>query len=182
MVASIVVLTAAALAASEGSTADWTSFTGATVLDAAPPAVQGFALSAALQDSMVLQRDVPAMVWGFALENTTVTTTFGTHSISSVADNTSVWRAQLPPMPATKHPQTITFKASSGETASLSDVLFGDVYMCGGKSHAHAPMVQTILTARRLVLPGQSNMQFSVGGNENASYYRAEANSYPDIR
>ncbi len=25
-------------------------------------------------------------------------------------------------------------------------------------------------------------MQFSVGGNENASYYRAEANAYPDVR
>ena len=34
--------------------------------------------------------------------------------------------------------------------------MFGDVYLCGG----------------------QSNMQFSVGGNENATAYRQEANEY----
>ena len=28
----------------------------------------------------------------------------------------------------------------------------------------------------------QSNMAFSLGGNENATYYRNEANKYPDIR
>lgn len=39
-------------------------------------------------------------------------------------------------------------------------MLFGDVYVCGG----------------------QSNMQFSVGGNQGATTYAAEANKYPDIR
>merc|ERR1712166_90588 len=57
-------------------------------------------------------------------------------------------------------PYTLNFTASTGASASLEDLLFGDVYICGG----------------------QSNMQFSVGGNENASYYATEADQFPDIR
>jgi sialate O-acetylesterase len=90
-----------------------------------------------------------------------VVTTLGAHPpITSTADGTSVWRAKLPPTAASAAPQTISFAASTGERAALKDVLFGDVYLCGG----------------------QSNMQFSVGGNENAAAYRQEANKYPDIR
>jgi hypothetical protein len=94
-----------------------------------------FKLSATLQNHMVLQRaPASAIVWGFAPEGTTVTTTFGGKKITSTAGNTTVWRASLPPTAESATPQTITFSASTGETASLSDVLFGDVYVCGGKS------------------------------------------------
>ena len=126
------------------------------------PCASLFKLSATLQDHMVLQRaPAAAVVWGFAAPGTTVTTTFGGHPpLTSTADATSVWRAKLPPTAASAAPQTITFAASTGERASLNDVLFGDVYLCGG----------------------QSNMQFSLGGNENAAAYREEANKYPDIR
>lgn len=120
-----------------------------------------FKLSATLQDSMVLQRaPKEAIVWGFATAGTTVTTTFGTKKITSTAGTDTVWRANLGANPASKTPTTLTFKASSGETATLSDVLFGDVFVCGG----------------------QSNMQFSVGGNENKSFYAQESMKYPDIR
>ena len=131
------------------------------LLDEAPATGASFKLSSTLQDHMVLQRDGEgALVWGFAPEGTTVVTSFNNHQITSAADNTTVWRARLPPTPATSTPQTISFKASTGETALLKDVLFGDVYICGG----------------------QSNMQFSVGGNENAAAYASEANKYPNIR
>lgn len=129
-----------------------------------PPVFDGtFKLSSTLQDHMVLQRaPASAVVWGFAVEGTIVTTTFAGKSITSTADNTTVWRASLPPTPASeeKGGQTISFSASTGEKAALSDVLFGDVFVCGG----------------------QSNMQFSLGGNVNASAYRQEANKYGNIR
>ena len=100
---------------------------GAVLLDRAPAAGAGFKLSATLNDHMVLQRDGKgAVVWGFAAEGTTVVTNFNGHQITSTADNTTVWRARLPPTPATTTPQTISFKASTGETATLSDVLFGE--------------------------------------------------------
>ena len=137
--------------------------------------------------------------------------TFGKHEISATTDNTSVWRIKLPPTPATKSPQTIAFKASTGETAVLSDVLFGDVYVCGGQvcvickisrqkncienqNHCqidsqcvNVSMCPSTIrtTSHHAHLPRstyQSNMQFSIGANENGAYYRQEANNYPDIR
>ena len=131
------------------------------MLHEAPLVGTSFKLSATLQDSMVLQRaPASAIVWGFAPAGTVVTTTFNGQKITSTADSSTVWRAKLPPTAATGVPQTLSFAASTGETAALKDVLFGDVYICGG----------------------QSNMQFSLGANVNASAYREEANEYPDIR
>ena len=117
---------------------------------------------------MVLQRaPASAVVWGFAPKGTTVTTTIGGTTITSTANSTTVgaphccvWRATLPPTAANATAQTISFAASTGERATLTDVLFGDVYVCGG----------------------QSNMAFSVGGNENAAAYRKEADKYPSVR
>eukprot|EP00928_Gymnodinium_smaydae_P041597 TRINITY_DN2812_c0_g1_i1.p1 TRINITY_DN2812_c0_g1~~TRINITY_DN2812_c0_g1_i1.p1 ORF type:complete len:556 (+),score=67.35 TRINITY_DN2812_c0_g1_i1:229-1668(+) len=111
---------------------------------------------------MVLQRaPSAAMVWGFAPPGTTIETDFnqGQYKRKAVAGPDGIWRQTLLPN-AAGGPYTLNFTASSGETASLSDVLFGDVYLCGG----------------------QSNMQFSVGGNENRDHYIQEADSYPNIR
>lgn len=73
----------------------------------------------------------------------------------------SIWRIHLRPT-AAGGPYNITFSTSSGEARVLSDVVFGDVFICGG----------------------QSNMEFSLGGNENAAAYAKEANSarYHNVR
>ena len=71
---------------------------------------------------MVLQRaPVSAVVWGFAPPGTKVTTTFGTQKIVSEADGNSTWRASLMPTAASATAHTISFSASTGETATLSD-------------------------------------------------------------
>jgi len=72
---------------------------------------------------------------------------------------TLCWRQALPPT-AAGGPYTITFTASTGESGSLNDVLFGDVFLCSG----------------------QSNMQFSIPGVTNATAEAQRANDYPDIR
>jgi sialate O-acetylesterase len=75
-----------------------------------------------------------------------------------VQGSDGVWRQQLPAMPA-GGPYNLTFSSSTGGSASMSDVLFGDVYLCGG----------------------QSNMEFTVASALNASAEIAAAN-YPWIR
>ena len=92
---------------------------------AAAPVV--FALSRTLGDHMVLQRDRPAMVWGFAPVGASVKTVFAGVTYTSTAGADTVWRQALPATPATATGQTLTFTASTGGTASLVDVVFGDV-------------------------------------------------------
>jgi len=100
----------------------------------AAPAPVAFALSKTLGDHMVLQRDKPATVWGFAPAGATVKTLFNAVSYTSTAGADTIWRQQLPATPASAVGTTITFSASTGGTAALADVLFGDVYVCGGQS------------------------------------------------
>lgn len=119
-----------------------------------------FSLSHTLGDHMVLQRaPQAATVWGFAAPGTVVTTTFNSQKYTARAGADTIWRQALAPT-AAGGPYTIVFSASTGQSASLTDVLFGDVYLCGG----------------------QSNMQFSVPALTNVTEEAALANNYPHIR
>jgi sialate O-acetylesterase len=86
-------------------------------------------LTNVLGDHAVLQRDRPAMVWGFADPGTSVTTTFQGVKLQSTADGNGTWRQALPAQPATTAPTTISFTCSTGESFALNDVLFGDVHL-----------------------------------------------------
>ena len=85
---------------------------------------------------MVLQRaPQSALVWGFAVTGATVKTTFQGRSYSSTADATGIWRQALPPQPATSTPASLTFTPSTGETSiTITNILFGDVFICSGQS------------------------------------------------
>lgn len=118
-------------------------------------------LSATLGDHMVLQRAPQrALVWGHTSPGAKVTTMFNTQSYIATADKNGTWRQLLPPTQASKKNYTLTFKSSVGETASLKDVLFGEVYICGG----------------------QSNMVFAMPSVTNSSAEQQLANKYPTIR
>ena len=87
---------------------------------------------------MVLQRDTPAMIFGFAAPGVSVTVSLnGAAQPPAAADAEGTWRVALPTQPATVTPSTIAFACSDGTTpAPLVDVLFGDVHICGGQSNA----------------------------------------------
>eukprot|EP01084_Bolivina_argentea_P060619 110741_1 len=71
------------------------------------------------------------------------------------------WVVQLSPQPASINGEEYTIIAeSSNGTAKLTNILYGDVYICSG----------------------QSNMQFTVDSAFNASQSLSEANNYPLIR
>lgn len=120
-------------------------------------------LSAVFGDHMVLQRAPQrAVVWGrSAHPGATVETSFGGATLTAQSDANGTWRQFLPATHASPtKAYNISFKSSAGETAELSDVLFGDVYICGG----------------------QSNMQFAMLATENATEEIQLANGYPNIR
>jgi sialate O-acetylesterase len=131
---------------------------------AAPHHAAAIHFSATLGDHAVLQRGVAATVWGFDTPLSTVTSTLfmpggAAVTLRNVTGLDGVWRQQLPPQPASLASYNITATSSATGSASLSDVLFGDVIVCGG----------------------QSNMQFSLSAALNATAEIAAAN-YPYIR
>jgi sialate O-acetylesterase len=83
-------------------------------------------------DSMVLQRDMPLALWGWADKGEKVTVQFLKQSVSTKAGNDGKWHLTLAPV-AAGGPYALTVKGSN--TIVLRDVLVGDVWLCGGQSN-----------------------------------------------
>ena len=118
--------------------------------------------SRALGDHMVLQAAPQrATIWGATTPGAVVTTTFDGINRTATADENGTWRQQLPPTPASSlRSHLLLFSSSSGETTKLQDVLFGEVFVCGG----------------------QSNMEMAIPAATNSSAEALAANAYPHIR
>ena len=88
-------------------------------------------------DHMVLQRDRPALVYGFGNQGVLVTVSLnGVSQPAVTVDVNGTWRSFLPAQPATTTPSTLSFSCSDGTIPpNIVDVLFGDVHICSGVSN-----------------------------------------------
>jgi sialate O-acetylesterase len=90
-----------------------------------------------ISDGMVLQRDQPIKIWGFARPDEKVLVRFLGKEYASVTQKDSVWSVMLPAQIA-GGPHTITIKGSN--QIMVKNVLFGDVWLCSGQSNMELPM------------------------------------------
>jgi hypothetical protein len=105
-----------------------------------PPPAVGL-VHRALGSHMVLQRDVPARIWGgSAVGEITVTVSGGggAETQTTTAHANGSWSVDLKPRNATATPSSIAVacpgcSAAANKHAVLTDVLFGDVFVCGGQ-------------------------------------------------
>lgn len=82
---------------------------------------------------MVLQRERPVPIWGWAKPAATVTVTLDKDKpLTANADATGRWQVMLPAMPA-GGPHTITVDGPAHRV--IEDVLAGDVWLCSGQSN-----------------------------------------------
>ena len=93
---------------------------------------------------MVLQREQPVYVWGFADPKETVTVAFRGAQLACAANELGRWSVDLPPGIA-GGPFVLSVKGTNSIT--VNDVLVGDVWIASG----------------------QSNMGFSVNEGRNAA-------------
>ncbi len=82
---------------------------------------------------MVLQRDSPVRIWGWADVAESVTVAFGRDRIQTKAGADGRWQVMLPKMSANAHPQILTIVGKN--TLAFQDVLVGDVWVCSGQSN-----------------------------------------------
>lgn len=85
-----------------------------------------------LGDHMVLQRDVPIRIWGWAEPAEKVTVHLGKHRATTEAGKDRRWEVQLGPMPAGGPHELIVEGAN---TLKRTDVLIGEVWFCSGQSN-----------------------------------------------
>ena len=90
-----------------------------------------------LSDGVVLQRDTRVKLWGWAAANERVTLNFKKKKFSTKADNSGRWLILLPPQKA-GGPYEMSFKGQN--EIKISNILFGDVWLCSGQSNMVLPM------------------------------------------
>lgn len=107
-------------------------------------------------DNMVLQREKPITVWGWAKAKEKVTINFHDQTKTTVADKAGKWSVKLD---SEKAGGPYTLIVSGKNSVTLTNILVGEVWICSG----------------------QSNMEWPVRMASNAAQEIAEAN-YPQIR
>ncbi len=121
-------------------------------------ALSAIKLPAVIGDNMVLQRDMPVPIWGWADKGEEVTVSVAGQTLSAKASDDGRWKVILAKL-GVGQPLEMTIKGSSGNVITLKNILVGEVW----------------------VGSGQSNMQMGVNSCKDAPKEIAEA-KYPNIR
>jgi sialate O-acetylesterase len=123
------------------------------------PAIgQGLCVHNLFQSNMVLQRDKPVAIWGWATAGEKITVSFANQTQTATADKDRAWKVMLTAMPADAKPQKLTVQGKD-KTLTLENILVGDIWVLGG----------------------QSNMEFPLANVENGALEIVSAN-FPGIR
>ncbi len=91
-----------------------------------------------LSSHMVVQREQPIHLWGWASPGSQIEVTLGKAHAAAVADDLGHWSAYLPPMSA-GGPYSITVQGDGGQI-TLEDILIGDVWVASGQSNMEMPL------------------------------------------
>ncbi|MFZ4456462.1 MAG: sialate O-acetylesterase [Bacteroidales bacterium] len=122
-------------------------------------------LPAVIGSNMIIQRDVPMKLWGWADANEQVTVTIEGENVgSAVADVKGNWSVMLPARAAGAVPDMVI---SGKNSIELKNLLAGDVWICSGQSN----MAMTLRVTPRIRFGGVANADAEVA-----------AAKYPNIR
>lgn len=113
-------------------------------------------------NNMVLQRDAPLEVWGWADPGEPVEITFRGHRAATRTDLNGRWRARLPAQHAGGPAE---MRIAGNNVLIIKNIVMGDVWLASGQSNMQFPMAE----------------EGGFGGVANSEREIAEAN-FPDIR
>ena len=91
-----------------------------------------------LSSNMVLQRDMPVPVWGFATVGEKVTVSFTGQTLETIADTDGKWSVTLKPLKLSTQPADMVISGTN--TITLTNILVGDVWLCSGQSNMEYPL------------------------------------------
>ena len=104
-----------------------------------PAKGDGLCLSNLFQSNMVLQRDQPISIWGWATSASRVMVTLANDNTETIADKDGYWRVTLPARPTSTEPLALEVAVPS-KTIYLDNILIGDVWVLGGQSNMEFPL------------------------------------------
>ncbi|TDO22670.1 sialate O-acetylesterase [Pedobacter duraquae] len=90
-----------------------------------------------ISDGMILQRDVPVQIWGWAGSGEGISVRFNSKIYRATANEQGKWSISLP---ATKSGGPYQMEFSASNRIVLKDILFGDVFICSEQSNMELAM------------------------------------------
>jgi len=138
-----------------------------------PSISEGLCLHNLFQSNMVIQRDKPVKLWGWAASGEKVRVTLDDKQQSATAGKDRSWKVTFPALPASSNPREIIVQGKA-QTIKLENVLVGDIWVLGGQSNMEHPICRTedgdleIASAnntniRILTLPAQNGPNYKKG-------------------
>ncbi|WP_316739486.1 sialate O-acetylesterase [Pedobacter aquatilis] len=91
-----------------------------------------------LSSNMVLQRDKPINIWGFASAGEIIEVKFAGQKRQTITDKDGKWAVILSPLKTSLQPQTMTISGSN--KIELTNILVGEVWVCSGQSNMEYQM------------------------------------------
>ncbi len=110
-------------------------------------------------DNMVLQREIPVVVWGQADPGASVQIAFAGQVQSTEAADDGSWSLKLRPMEAITQGQTLTIKSGS-QQLSFANVVVGEVWLCAGQSNMGWTLVVSADATEHITNAVNSNIRF----------------------
>jgi sialate O-acetylesterase len=124
-------------------------------------------VSGLFSDSVVLQRDQPVTIWGWADPGEKIKVEFAGQTKVALADIGGNWKVTLDAMPASPKPCSLVIRGQT--TITITDVVVGEVWLASGQSnmalrlaelesakdeikHANDPLLRTFCVPER---PGE---------------------------
>ncbi len=110
-----------------------TRFIAPLIVSLSTVAFADVTLPAVFSDHVVLQRDRPLPVWGWAAAGETVSVSLGAQKGDATAGPDGRWMVTLAAQAMSKEALTLTVTGKN--TLAVKDVLLGDVWICSGQSN-----------------------------------------------
>ena len=123
-------------------------------------------------DNMVLQRNCPVPVWGWARPGELIRVEFKGQSQSATTGADGKWMVRLDPLAVCSDPETLRVSGSDGGKVEFGNVLVGDVWLASGQSNMElafnpqvAPATNSANPQIRLAGGGLGTLSPEPGGN-----------------
>jgi len=102
------------------------------------PVLGQISLPKVIGHNMVLQRNKPVYIWGYASPGERVTVKFDKQIKETVTDTSKRWQITLDPLPASDQPAEMII--SGNNIIKLNNILVGEVWLCSGQSNMEYSM------------------------------------------
>ena len=103
-----------------------------SVLASILPAMAEVRLPKFFTDNMMLQRDQPVRVWGWADAGEAVSVALMGTTVATKADDKGQWALELPAM---KAGENLELTVQGSNSLALKNVVVGDIWVCSGQSN-----------------------------------------------